>query len=190
MENVAALRALQTVVAPAFQFSTATSLLMIPWASRRFAEDGARGLQTTTRRMTAVFTAGAIAYLLFLVIFGRWMLGLFFGGKYSAYAHLLPLVALPMLTSAVALGPAIAVRAMQKPSEIFAAYSVAGAMTVLIGWGVTRYWGLVGVLVGLSLSDAITSIAIMVRYRRGLKALRQLRIAGREPLADFALLSQ
>ena len=177
MEDVAALSALQTVIAPASQFLTATTLFLLPWAATRLADDGATALQATIRKVTFLFAAGAILYLLFVTIFGTWMMGAFYAGKYSPYAHLLPLATFPMLMTAVAQGPAVGLRVMQAPSEIFFSYSVAGAPTLLIGWALTRRWGLVGTIIGLSISALSFFITITLRYRKRLKGQLNLQSA-------------
>ena len=49
MEDVAALSALQTVLAPASQFLAATTLLVLPWAAGRYTDGGGPALQATMR---------------------------------------------------------------------------------------------------------------------------------------------
>jgi O-antigen/teichoic acid export membrane protein len=169
MEDVAAFRALQNFVLPVPQFITAMSLLVLPWASARFADQGARALQRSIRRITFLFTAAAMAYLIGLILFGRVLMEVVYNGRYTQFAHLLPLLVLPMLFMAASQGPAIAVQAMQAPSEVSLAYTAAGILTILAGVALTRYWGLVGAVLGTSASSLVFLVVITYRYQARLK---------------------
>jgi len=169
MEDVAALRALQNFVLPVPQFITAMSLLVLPWASARFADQGAGALQRSIRRITLLFTAAAMAYLIGLILFGRVLMEVVYKGRYTQFAYLLPLLGLPMLLMAASQGPAIAVQAMQAPSEVSLAYTAAGILTILVGVALTHYWGLVGAVLGTSASSLVFLVVITLRYQARLK---------------------
>jgi len=94
-----------------------------------------------------------MAYLIGLILFGRVLMDVVYKGRYTQFAYLLPLLGLPMLLMAASQGPAIAVQAMQAPSEVSLAYTAAGILTILVGVALTRYWGLVGAVLGTSASS-------------------------------------
>ena len=169
MEDVAALRALQNFVQPVYQFITAMSLLVLPWAAARFAERGRAGFPRAIKGITLLFGAVAAAYLLVLVVFGDRLVGALYEGKYSHSAHLLPLVALPVVLSAASQGPVIALQAMREPREVFVSYSAAALATILIGLAFTYYWGLTGAALGILASMLVFSIVISLRYHTRLK---------------------
>jgi O-antigen/teichoic acid export membrane protein len=168
MQDVAALRALQNFTLPFVQFLTATSLLALPWASARFAEEGPLGFQRRIRQITVLFVAGASAYYAVLWLFGGRIMAILYAGRYTDFAYLLPLAAAPVVVLAASQGSTIAVQAMQAPAEAFLAYSVAGTLTILAGVALARYWGLAGALVGILISYLGFCIVISWRCRRRL----------------------
>jgi O-antigen/teichoic acid export membrane protein len=176
MQDVAALRALQNFTLPFPQFITAISLLVLPWASARFAEEGRAGFQHRIRQITVLFVAGASAYYAVLWLFGGRIMAILYAGRYTDFAYLLPLVAAPVVVLAASQGSMIAVQAMQFPAEIFFAYTLAGAVTIVAGIPLTRYWGLPGAAVGILISYLTFFVVISYRYRARL----------REPLANAA----
>jgi len=172
MQDVAALRALQNFTLPFGQFVAAMSLLLLPWASARFVEEGRRGFQRRIRQITLLFVGAASAYYVVLWLFGGRIMAILYAGRYTDSAYLLPLVAAPVVLLAAAQGSSIAVRAMQFPAEIFFAYTVAGAITIVAGVPLTRCWGLPGAALGILISYFAFFVVISYRCRARLgKAL-------------------
>jgi O-antigen/teichoic acid export membrane protein len=165
ISDVGVLRATQNFVRPVSQFIVAMTLLLVPWASTRFADRENVTFRRGINRITVIFTAAAVAYLIGLAICGKWLTELAYGGKYTQFAYLLPLMTLPVLFTAAAEGPAIAVRAMQVPSEIFWAYTAAAVPTILFGVVLARRWGLIGAAVGLAISSLAYFATLSYRYR-------------------------
>jgi O-antigen/teichoic acid export membrane protein len=176
MEDVAALRALQNFTLPFIQFLSAVSLLLLPWASARFAEEGRVGFQRRIRQITLLFTGVASAYYAVLWLFGGRIMGILYAGRYTESAHLLTLVAAPVLLLAASQGSSIAVRAMQFPAEIFFAYTVAGAVTIVAGVALTRCWGLPGTAVGILIS--YFAFFVVISYRCRARLTKALAIGG------------
>ena len=169
MEDVAALRALQNFVLPMTQFITAITLLLLPWASAQFAEQGGAAFKTNIRKITLLFVSGAALYLVCIVLFGHWLMETLYAGRYTQFAYLIPLAGLPVLLTAASQGPAIAVRAMQAPMDVFWGYAVAGVSTILAGVALTYFYGLSGAVVGILISSLAFFLAITYRYRARLK---------------------
>lgn len=165
IRDVAILRAIQNFVRPVSQFTVAVTLLLVPWASGRFADRDDGTFRRGINRITMIFTAAAVTYLIALAVVGKWLTQFVYTGKYSEFAYLLPLMTLPVLFSAAAEGPAIAVRAMQVPAEIFWAYAAAAVPTVLFGVFLARRWGIMGAVLGMSLSGFAYFITLTYRYR-------------------------
>jgi O-antigen/teichoic acid export membrane protein len=169
MEDVAALRALHNFTLPFGQLMTALSLLALPWASARFAEEGHLGFQERIRQLTMLFTGVSITYFIIIIWFGGRLIGVLYAGRYTEFAYLLPLVAAPIVVTAASQGSSIAVVAMQFPADIFLAYSVAGIVTILTGIPLTFYYGLTGAALGILISSLAFFTAITFRYRARLK---------------------
>jgi O-antigen/teichoic acid export membrane protein len=173
MQDVAALRALQNFNLPFGQFLTAISLLVLPWASARFAKEGRSGFQRRVRQITLLFVGVALAYYALLWLFGGRIMAILYAGRYTEFAYLLTLVAAPVVVLAASQGSTIAVQAMQFPADVFFAYTLAGVATIVAGVPLTRYWDLPGAAVGILISYLTFFVVISYRCRARL----------REPLA-------
>ena len=153
MEDVGTISALQNLVAPLAQFLTALSLLLLPWASTQLAGQDSAGFRRAIRRITLLFTGVGVAYFVFVVTFGGHLTTLLYHGKYTQAADLIPMLALSQVFMAAAQGPAIGLRALQRPSRIFVGYSVAAVFSILVGLALTRHWGTRGNVVGMAASS-------------------------------------
>jgi O-antigen/teichoic acid export membrane protein len=165
MEDVAALRALQNFTLPFGQFLSALSLLVLPWASARFAAEGGQGFERRIQQVTLLFVGVASAYFAVLVLFGGRIMAILYAGRYTGFTYLLPLVAAPVVILAASQGCTIAVQAMQFPADIFFAYTLAGVATIVAGVPLTRYGGLSGAAVGILISYLTFFVVISHRCR-------------------------
>ena len=170
IEDVAALRALQNFALPFGQFVSAVSLLLLPWASGRYAEEGPVGLRRRVRQMTFLFSGIALAYYIVLWVFGGQLTAILYAGRYDGVAYLLRLMVIPMVVLAASQASTIALQVMQSPSQVFLAYAVSGALTVLTGIPLTRNWGLPGAALGLTISNLVflgfISYRCQARFRK------------------------
>jgi O-antigen/teichoic acid export membrane protein len=171
MEDVAALRALQNFTLPFSQFLSALSLLVLPWASTKFAEEGGQGFERRIRQITLLFVGVASAYVAVLWLLGGRIMAILYAGRYTDFAYLLPLAVAPVVVLAASQGSAIAVQAMQAPAEVFLAYSVSATLTILAGVALARYWGLAGALIGILTSSLGFCIVITWRCRKKLRGV-------------------
>lgn len=174
MTDVAALRALQNFTLPFGQFISAISLLFLPWASGRYAEEGRLGLRRRVRQMTLLFVGAASAYYIVLCLFSGRIIGILYAGRYSEFASLLPLVAAPVVVQSASQGSIIALQAMQSPSEVFFAYTASSVATVLTGLPLTHYWGLPGAALGMTIS--YVTFLVFISYRCQARLRRALPI--------------
>ena len=163
MQDVAALRALRNLTEPCYRAMAAIILLVLPWASSRYAEEGARGLQRRTRQLNWLFGGTALLYFVAICLFGNRLMSLLYAGRYNGSSHLLVLATAPLVLIAASLGSDVAVQVMQAPSEVFLAYGVSGALTLLLGIAFTHFWGLAGGLVSILISA--TSVWVVLTYR-------------------------
>jgi O-antigen/teichoic acid export membrane protein len=169
--DIAAFRAVQNFIRPVSQFMVSINLLLVPWASARFADRASSAFQRGIRNISMIFTAAAIMYLACLLLMGRWLTDVLYGGKYAQFTYLIPFLALPILFTAMAEGPSVALKAMQVPSEVFWGYTAAAIPTIFVGMLLTHHWGLVGAAFGLALSSFAFWVVISYRYRARLKEL-------------------
>jgi len=171
MHDVAALRALRNLTEPCYRAMASIILLVLPWASSRFAEEGIAGLKRRTRQLNLLFGGSALAYFLFICLFGDRVMNLLYAGRYNGSSHLLILATAPLVLIAASLGSEIAVQVMQSPSEVFLAYGISGALTLLLGVALTHFWGLQGGLASILISSAAIWIVLTYRCQKRLRAL-------------------
>jgi O-antigen/teichoic acid export membrane protein len=187
MHDVATLRALRNLTEPAYRAMSAIILLVLPWASSRFAEEGRRGLQRRARQLNLLFGGGALAYFAAICLCRNWVMSLLYAGRYNESGHLLVLATAPLALIAAALGSQIAVQVMQAPSEVFLAYGASGVLTLLLGIAFTHYWGLVGGLVSILISAAAFCLVLTYRCHKRLRALAPEPQSTRDSLADVGI---
>jgi O-antigen/teichoic acid export membrane protein len=171
MQDVAALRALRNLTEPCYRAMAAIILLVLPWASSRFSEEGRRGLQRRTLQLNLLFGGSALLYFATVALFGNKLMGLLYAGRYNGSANLLLLATAPVVLIAASLGSEVAVQVMQAPSEVFLAYGVSGGLTLLLGIAFTRYWGLRGGLISILISSAAVWVVLTYRCQKRLRAV-------------------
>jgi O-antigen/teichoic acid export membrane protein len=163
MPDVAALRALRNLTEPCYRAMAAIVLLVLPWASGRYVEEGVRGLRRRTRQLNLLFGGTALFYFGALCLFGKKVMSFLYAGRYNESSHLLILATAPLVFIAASLGSEIAVQVMQAPSEVFLAYGVSGVLTFVLGIPFTHFGGLVGGLLSILISAA--SVWAVLTYR-------------------------
>ncbi len=138
------LRATMLPASAITQAVTAAGLLVLPGLSYDFG----RGL-TGRMRQKAVIVSGSLcaAGICFAAIL--WMVAgrvehLLFGGKYAAYAWLMPMLALIPAANGLTMGFSTALRASQKPHFDLLANAVAAPVAVVSAVNFIRWWGVAG----------------------------------------------
>jgi len=163
------LRALQNFTLPFCQFLSAMGLLLLPWASARFAEEGRFAFRRRVRQVTLLLAGMASAYFVVLWLFGGTIMRAVYAGRYVESARLLALVAAPVVLLAASQGSMIAIQAMQSPADILFGYTVAAAATVATGIPLTRYWGLPGAATGILVSYLTFFLFVVYRCQARLR---------------------
>jgi len=133
---------------PLTQVMTALGLLLLPWVSGRFANEGLDSLKRDVPKITTLITGLAVAYFFGVSILGEPLIRLLYDGKYSAFIWLLPYLAAAPLISALGSGCQLGLKAVQAPWAIFIAYCVSAAVTVSLGAVFVHLWGLKGAAIG------------------------------------------
>lgn len=151
----AELRALMNLGGPVLQTYAALSLLFLPYAARTQAEAGRDALASLTRKLTALFVLGAVAYWMVLIPFRRPVFNLLYAGKYMDASSLLPLLAAETVIWSAALGPAIILRAMEFPRSLFFANAAASVVALVLGIPATSRYGLRGVIWSMVIANVL-----------------------------------
>lgn len=168
----AELRALMNLGGPVLQTYAALSMLFLPFAARVQGSEGRAGSSALTRKLTALFVAGAIAYWIVLIPLRRPLFNLLYAGKYMDASSLLPLFAAETIIWSAALGPAIVLRAMEYPRSLFFANGAASVVAILVGIPATRYFGLRGVIWSMVLANVLYVAVAFLLLERKLATLK------------------
>ena len=159
------LRALMNFFSPLDQTLSALSLLFLPYAARMQAEHGNRGLVSLTRNLMVLSVIGAAVYWGLVVGFRGPIFRLLYAGKYTNVAYLLPVLALGSIFWTAGYGPAIALRAIESPKSIFAAYSATTLISLLVGVPATRAFGLKGAVWASNAAEIASFVVLMFLMR-------------------------
>lgn len=170
LSDGAGYRAIQNLAQPLEQVSTALGLLLIPWFSRKFANDSASAL----KKIHWVSWILGLIGLLYLA--AAWegkdfLVHAVYQGKYDAYSWLIPyMVGFPLILS-LSKGAQIGVRVLEKPGVLLIAYLCTGIVTAIFGPILINGYGLKGAVVGRLLSAVVFSLLTHLLYRRNAREL-------------------
>lgn len=168
----AELRALMNLGGPVLQTYAALSMLFLPYAARVQGTEGRQGSTVLTRKLTALFVAGAIAYWIVLIPLRRPLFQLLYAGKYMDASSLLPLFAAETVIWSAALGPAIVLRAMEYPRSLFFANGAASIVAIVVGIPATRHFGLHGVIWSMVLANVLYVVVAFILLERKLATVK------------------
>jgi O-antigen/teichoic acid export membrane protein len=165
MAQAGQLRALMNFALPMEQTFTALSCLFLPYAARIQARQGRGSAGLLTRRITAIYVVGALAYWLIFLPFKAQAFHFLYAGKYTEVAYLIPYVALETILWSASFGPAIVLRAMESSISIFYARCVASVLSLAVGIPLTHAYGLWGAMVGIVLANAAALVVTLYILR-------------------------
>jgi O-antigen/teichoic acid export membrane protein len=150
----ATLKAAGNLVAPILHANGALATLLLPALVRR--RDNAREFRRAAGIALGAFTAGGLAYWLFIGLAGPYVTRWLYGGQYAfepAWFWLLG--ALPLSGGAGLVFGAV-LRARERPDHVFLAYVVT-TLCSPVGLALTRVSGITGALTGMLLGSAATA---------------------------------
>jgi len=166
LSAVASLKALMNLAAPVTQLQAAFSMLLIPYAARRFRQGGAESVIRFGRILTWCGFAAAAGYWLLLAMFQHSIFGLLYAGKYQTVAGLIPLAAIGSIFWAGTFGFSTALRALERPRTIFVGFGLAAAVSLLVGIPATHAFALAGAVWGINVSDMAAFLLLIVAVYR------------------------
>jgi O-antigen/teichoic acid export membrane protein len=160
------LRAMQVPSLVMTQIIAATGLLVLPALSYDFG----RGLKTALRRKAILvcLTLGtaALCFTLLLALGDTHVERLLYGGKYSGYARLIPILALIPAFNGLSTGYSMALRASQAPYFDLVSNAFAAPVAILSTVLFVRWWGLLGASASMVLSFGIMNLVIWIFFTR------------------------
>jgi len=160
VRDVAELKALSMVVAPADQVFIALNYLVLPRLSAHYAAQEIGHLLSAWKWYAAAVTLVTASFSLLIRSFGKSLTHLLYGGRYDDVAPLLAvLVLLPVI---MGLGHTMnaALKAAESPQLVFWAYVASGSVTFLAGVPLVAKFGLRGAVYGMLLSGTSYTAAL------------------------------
>lgn len=170
MAAVGALKVLLNFSLPLLQSFAALSMIVLPYASREYHENGITALSAFTWKMTGLFTVAATAYWVAIISFKGLLIRTLYGSHYTELSSLIPLVAAGWLPWNIACVSAIALRAMRSPTSILSFYGTASAVCVVIGIPATWKFGLRGALWTIVFANSAALVVAVTLLRLKVKA--------------------
>jgi O-antigen/teichoic acid export membrane protein len=164
------LRAVQIPSLVMTQIATATGLLVLPAFSYDFGKGLTERMRQKAKFVSLSLTGEALCFAALLALFPGRAERLLFGGKYAAYAWLIPVFALMPVFTGLSTGYSMALRASQKPHFDLISNACATPVAVLTAFFFMHWWGIAGAVASMLSSYAVLSIVTLVCYRRSLVA--------------------
>ncbi|HLJ50813.1 MAG TPA: glycosyltransferase [Bryobacteraceae bacterium] len=190
LSSAGAFRALMNLTVPVTHGATALAMLFQPQVSRTAAQHGADSTKRPVARVAALFGLGACAWLILVAVFSGPLWELLYRGRFQAASGLSNLLLIGVVVQVIAYAPAIGLRALQTPSYVFYAYSIAAVACLGGGIPAIHAWGLAGAVGSYSGSLLLSCLATIALYgKRVSQECRPLPITPRDPNRLKILLS-
>jgi len=163
-KDVAELKAITLVVAPADQIFIALNYLVLPRLCAHYAAQRMKSLLSAWKWYALAITAATLAFFLFIRAFGKPLTHLLYGGRYDDAAPLVNLMVLVPVVMGVGHTMNAALKAAESPRLVFWAYAASGAVTFVAGAPLVARFGVRGAVYGMLLSGASYTAAMTVGF--------------------------
>ncbi len=162
VKDVATLKAMALVVAPAEQIFIALNYLALPALCARYAAGNIAGLRSAWKWYAIAVTAATLAFFLLICVIGKPLTHLLYGGRYDDASPLLTRLVLLPLIMGVGHTMNAALKAAERPRMVFWAYVSSGAVTFAAGIPLVARFGVRGAVEGMLASGAAYSAALAI----------------------------
>ena len=162
-EASAALKALMNLFMPILQTNVALSAILVPTLVQARAHAGFR---TYVRLALVPFVLGPVLYWILLGAFHRPIVSTLYAGKYLDHADMVWLLGLLPVASGITAVTSAALRAMERPDQLFWAYVPSTVIALTVGLALMFAWGTSGAATALVITYAATAIVTSLVYLR------------------------
>jgi O-antigen/teichoic acid export membrane protein len=152
VKEVAELKAMALLIAPADQVFIALNYLVLPLLAADSATGKMEDMLSTWKRYALGIGALTSAFAVCVCVFGKAVAHLLYSGRYDDAAPLLMMLGLLPLVMGIGHTMNAALKSMEKPKLVFWAYVCSGVVTFLFGVPLIRHSGLRGAVYGMLLS--------------------------------------
>jgi O-antigen/teichoic acid export membrane protein len=164
VRDVAELKAITLVVAPADQIFIALNYLVLPRLCAHYASQRMASLLVAWKWYALSITAATTSFFLFIRAFGKPLTHLLYGGRYDDAAPLLTLLVLLPVVMGIGHTMNAALKAAESPRLVFWAYVASGAVTFVAGVPLVARFGVRGAVYGMLLSGFSYTAALAVGF--------------------------
>jgi len=159
-------RAMQVPSLVMTQIVIAVGLLVLPSMSYEFGLGQLAQLRKKAVLASAFVTLLALGYAAFLALFAHSIEHLLYGGKYSGYVRLIPILGLVPVCTGLAIGFSMAVRASQKPHFDLVANAISAPAGLITAAVFIKLWGLNGAALSLVAGFAAYAAVFCWSFKR------------------------
>jgi O-antigen/teichoic acid export membrane protein len=163
------LRASEVLSAPLVQAFTSISTLALPILAARYGNGDLDGMRRLGTRVTLILVTCSVVFVAALAALYRPLEQLMYGGKFGSYAWMIPLSGLSTIFMAVATGPSLVLRAIQRPQYHLLVYGWSAPIGLLSAFILTKVLGVAGAALSASIVTAASMIVVLVLYRRWMR---------------------
>jgi len=167
----ASFKALMNLMMPMLQGISALSILLLPVLVRARARGRSR-FDSQVRLALIPFVLGPTLCWVMLGLLSNPLVSLLYGGRYTEHSGLLWLIGFSAVCSAVTLVVGHALRALERPDQLFQAFAASAAAACILGIGFVYLWGLPGAATSFLISQMILTALVLIFYRRS-RCLRE-----------------
>jgi O-antigen/teichoic acid export membrane protein len=184
MGDAGEMKALLNLNSPVSQAFVAVSLLSLPYASHVYHREGSGSLNRLVSRLTLLYVGGPALYWIVIIAFGKPVVHLLYGGKYTMILGMLPLLAVGSVFRISVSANVNILRAMESPSVVCRIYASVGVLAVLAGVPLVWRYHVIGAVITFTICAISASLfALFTVLRRTSK--RRLENSNTFPLPDM-----
>lgn len=144
----------------------AVSSVLIPSASRAFADGGPARVRQLVLRATVVLSGATTLLCIILMIFGDRILSTLLGGAYGGLGVVVSLLAVMVVAEALGFAASNGLWAIERPNLNFVANLLSLVVTLGIAAMLTPHWGIVGAACGALAGRVVASVVQVIAFLR------------------------
>jgi O-antigen/teichoic acid export membrane protein len=148
-----------TLVRVCNPFISGIAQMLVPKVAEAYGREAEQGARRVVWKTSAFLGITMGAFWVALFFGGQAAVNLLYGSKYAGYEHVILILALSALASALTLAPAAGLQVLQRPAIIFKADVVQAIVTLVVAGGLVVHCGVLGVVYGL-LAGQVVGLAI------------------------------
>jgi len=164
VKEVGDLKAMYLLIAPVEQVTIASSFLVLPVLTGRYAARNFEGFLSLWKLYALCLVGITLLFALAIRLVGARAMHVLYAGKFDGLAPLLFLLALVPLLTALGASFSDAIRAAERPRLVFYAYVGSAIATFGGGIPLVIHWGLRGAVYGMSFSAAVYSCLLALAF--------------------------